>query len=104
MRTSRSFHLVARLVYRNGCRILGDLNMIEKRPTQEAPTTFVTEEEVAKQLTTITAYVNSSLHAAYALALGESTSLVLKVRHGARTGRASLHAPPVARPVATPRL
>jgi len=72
------FHLVARFLYRLGCRILADLNMIQKRPLPEAPTTFVTEEEVLLHLKTVAALVNSTLHAAYTLAVCDCTPLVIK--------------------------
>jgi len=72
------FHLVARFLYRLGCRVLADLGMIQKQPVPEAPTTFVTEEEVQLHLKTATALVNSTLHAAYTLAVCDCTPLVIK--------------------------
>lgn len=72
------FHLVTRLGYRNGCRVLADMNMIEKRPVPAAPETFVSEEDVLAALKSVTDAVNSTLHAGYALATCEDNGLVLK--------------------------
>lgn len=73
------FHLIARLLYRNAIHVLSNLNLIEKRPAPEvSPETFVTEEEVLQYLKSATELINTTLRAAYHLAVCDCTPLVLK--------------------------
>jgi len=72
------FHLLARFIWRNGCRVLGDLNVLTPREPPTAPPAFVTEDEVLGYLTAATEVANRAFHAAYTLAVCDCTPLVFK--------------------------
>lgn len=71
-------HLLARFVYRNGTAVLAEANVIKAHPPAVAPAAFVTEEEVARHLATITSLANSAFATAFSLAVCDDNVLVLK--------------------------
>jgi len=71
-------HLLVRFVYRNAMNMLAEIKVVEKRTIPKPPDVFVTEAEVQAHLTTLTASVNSALHAAYALAVCDCNATVFK--------------------------
>jgi len=71
-------NLTVRLGHMHGGRVLGEMNVLPKRPLPVPPDHFVTEEQVAAHVGAITAGLNTALQTAYALLCGDATPAALR--------------------------
>merc|ERR1719421_2836377 len=71
-------NLTVRLAHMHGSRVLGEMNVLPKRPLPVPPDHFVTEEQVTAHVGAITAQLNATLLTAYALLCGDASPAALQ--------------------------
>lgn len=75
-------HLVVRLVYRNGCILASNYNLMTMKPVPPPKDAYVSEEEVKAYAGLVADKLNSGLRAAYSVAMCDDNALMLKLISG----------------------